>query len=151
MNNFTPIDIVINIFDPNILWFDIPGYRGYEVSTLGHIRSMKHFKKYPYGILIKPTSIADPKDPIYELSDNNNNRVRIHYSEIAKLANSNRNYPRSTMSTDYMSRNKFVKNESGAYVKVYNGRKRGSAKIRKPDDTKTSYAKFTIIKEEENM
>ena len=153
MSKFTPIETVLNIFDPNILWLEIEGFNGYEISTTGHIRSMKHYKKYPYGLLVKPVSSADPSNPIYELSDDNNNRKRLHYSEIANLANNNSNptKAKTTMNTDNMSRNKFVKNDSGAYVKVYNGRKRTVGKLSTLDDTNTNYAKFTIIKEGENM
>lgn len=147
--SYTPIETVINIFDPNILWLEIEGFNGYEVSTLGHIRSMKHYKKYPYGLLIKPVG-GEPQNPIYELSDDNNKRQRIHYSEIATLANNNKVPPKATMSNDYMSRNKFVKNDSGAYVKVYNGPKKGLSKRKLADDKTTHYAKFTIIKEGDN-
>lgn len=154
MANFTPIEDVMNIFDPNILWLYIPGFNGYEISTNGYIRSMKHYIKYPYGILIKPVQREPYKssnDPLYELSDNNNKRQRIRYSQLAALANENPysidSYPRHTMLCNTGSRNKFVKNDQGAYVKVYNGSRGGKANAKLPDNTKTHYAKFTILQD----
>ena len=49
-----PIESIINIYDPNILWADLsPNYNGYQLSNTGILRSMKFYKKYPYGILIE--------------------------------------------------------------------------------------------------
>lgn len=114
---------------------------------------MKHYRKHPYGILVKPVQREPYKsssDPLYELSDNNNKRQRIRYSQIAMLANQNpyevASYPRHTMLANTASRNKFVKNDSGVYVKVYNGPKRTS-KNGLPNDTTTHYAKFTVIQD----
>ena len=50
---FTPIQDVLDIYDPNRLWYNIPNFNGYEISNDNYIRSMKHYMKYPYGILIK--------------------------------------------------------------------------------------------------
>lgn len=148
MSNFTPIENIMNIFDPSILWLKIDGFTGYEVSTTGYIRSMKHYRKYPYGILIKPLEpYKNSNDPIYELSDDNNKRQRIRYSQIAELANkdpySDPGYPRTTITSNPNSRNKFVKNDSGAYVKVYNGPV-SLARNPLPED-KEYKPKFTII------
>jgi hypothetical protein len=154
MANFTPIEDIMNIFDPNRLWLYIPGFTGYEVSTDGFIRSMKHYRKYPYGILIKPVQREPYKnstDPLYELSDDNNKRQRIRYSQIAHLANSNpynvAGYPRTTIICNPGSRNKFVKNYDGAYVKVYNGRKKSYTKLPPPDNKHTFMPKFTIVQD----
>ena len=115
---------------------------------------MKHYVQYPYGIIIKPVKrepYGSSPDPLYELSDNNNKRRRIRLSQIMTLATTNnvavRGYPRATICTDTSSRNKYVQNESGAYVKVYNGP--GVKKdIKMPDiDTNAHYAKFTIIQD----
>lgn len=155
-NNFTPIEDVLDVFDTNRLWYYIPGFRGYEISNDNIIRSMKHYRAYPYGILIKPVK-SEPYgsscDPLYELSDDNNKRQRIRLSQLAYLAMNNNfavlGYPRCTIITDPCSRNKYVKNEEGVYVKVYNGNK----KVMKtpPMDNKVQYAKFTIIQDGTEM
>lgn len=112
---FTPVESVLNIYDANRLWYRIYGYNGYEVSNDGYVRSMKHYRKYPFGLLIQPVNEANK---IYELSDDNNNRVRISITEIIDLANNNPykntcGYPRQTCVTDGNPRNdrNFVKRE----------------------------------------
>ena len=96
---------------------------------------MKHYMKYPYGILISPVSREPYKsstDPLYEISDDNNKRQRIRLSQIMHLAFTNQfsvlGYPRLTIITDTGSRNKYVKDENGAYTKVYNGPKKGGGR-----------------------
>lgn len=115
---------------------------------------MKHYVKYPYGIIIKPVQrepYGSSTDPLFEISDDNNKRKRIRLSQIMNLALTTnlgvRGYPRATIVTDTSSRNKYVKNDSGAYVKVYNGP--GVRKlINMPDiDSNAKYAKFTIIQD----
>lgn len=152
MRKYIAVENVLNIFDINRHWLFIPqpGFNGYEISNDGYVRSMKHFKKYPYGIIIKPVQ-SESNDPVFELSDDNNKRKRIKHSEIMNLALNNTSqslsYPRATVVTDISSRNKYVKNDSGAYVKVYNGPS-ARRKIDMPDiDSKTSFPKFTIIRE----
>lgn len=118
---FCQVEAVIDINDPNIWWWSIPGFRGYEISNNGYVRSMKHFNKYPYGILITPKKSRDgkilhPEDPTYELSDNNNERKCITYSQMVHLVKTNINqmpgYPRRTIVTNRSSRTQriFVKN-----------------------------------------
>jgi hypothetical protein len=117
---------------------------------------MKHYRKYPYGILIKPVArkpYCDSTDPLYEISDDNNKRKRIRLSQLMHLAATNQyavsGYPRATIITDSGSRNKYVKNSSGAYVKVYNGPGRNGRKQLDipPLDNRAHYAKFTIIQD----
>ena len=146
-DKFTPLEDIMNIFDPSVLWLYIPGFNGYEISTNGYIRSMKHYRKHPYGILIKPVQrepYKNSSDPLYELSDDNNKRQRIRYSQLAELANKNpyevAGYPRKTIICNSGSRNKFVKNDQGAYIKVYNGSKRVSKKVEN-----IHYTKFTVL------
>lgn len=156
-SNFKAVEDFIDIFDTNIYWLFIPGFNGYEVSNLGHIRSMKHYVKYPYGILIAPVKrepYGNSPDPLYELSDDNNERKRIRLSQIIHLAMTNRfavaGYPRATIITNSSSRNTFVKNQNGAYVKVYNGPRKGGGRKSisiPPIDNTTHYAKFTIIQD----
>ena len=123
---------------------------------------MKHYMKYPYGILISPVSREPYKsstDPLYEISDDNNKRQRIRLSQIMHLAFTNQfsvlGYPRLTIITDTDSRNKYVKDENGAYTKVYNGPKKGGGrkgKVKMPlMDPTTHYAKFTIIQDGTEM
>lgn len=110
VSNFTLVEEVLDIYDGNRCWYYIPGFNGYEISNDGYIRSMKHYKKYPYGLLIKPR-----KDGKFELSDNNNQRVTVTRSELLRLAQTNpyqiTGYPRSTLMTDIAPRNQsyFIK------------------------------------------
>ena len=129
MKKTTKFAPVQNYIDPNssdLWWYYIPGFNGYEISNTGIVRSMKHFRKYPFGILIKPREIDNPIDLFtkqyieltYELSDNNNERQIIKRSELLSLASSNthqvQGYPRRTIVSDTGSRNLrcFVKKKS---------------------------------------
>lgn len=89
---------------PERLWYYIPGFNGYEISSDGYIRSMKHWRKYPTGILIRTD-----KSGRYELSDNHNKRVKITGPELQQLAMNNKSkqpfYPRKTYQCDDSSRN----------------------------------------------
>lgn len=117
VTNFAPVQNYINIYDSNILWYYIPGFNGYEISSTGIVRSMKHFRKYPYGMIIRPKEIKDPielfvnnyPELTYVLSDNNNERQVVTRTELINLARNNHNkvygYPRKTIVTDIGSRN----------------------------------------------
>lgn len=134
---FTPIETVVNVNDPNLWWFKIPGFNGYEISNTGLVRSMKHFKKYPYGLLIKPRERkTNPNpDPSYELSDNNNVRQVVRLSQLQHLARTNpyNQTPCHTDITNIGSRNMrcFIKKE----LKV------------QPLDNTRRFPKFTVIEE----
>jgi len=142
MNKFIPIETVLSFYDDRYFYY-IPGFNGYEVSNDGIVRSMKHYKKYPFGILIKPRKnkkgIVD-QDPVYELSNNQNERVSIRLSQIMQLARENpyhvTGYPRRMNITDIAPRNQrcFIKK-----------------KIKYPpvDNTHPRSPRFTIICEEE--
>lgn len=150
---YIPVEDVLNIFDENRLWYYIPSFNGYEVSNDGYLRSMKHYKKYPYGIIIRSIDRDSYKgscDPLYEISDDDNNRHRIRMSQLVYLAATNqfsvRGYPRHTIITSDSSRNKYVKNEEGAFVKVYNGPVKNKLSI-PPMDNSAHYAKFTVIQD----
>ena len=103
------VEDVLNIHDPNRVWLYIPGFNGYEISNDGYIRSIKHWRKYPFGILIQPRSNKKDTEPIYNITNDNNERVNISYSEIYRLAHSVTNitpgYPRKTIETNVGSRN----------------------------------------------
>jgi hypothetical protein len=154
---FIPIESVLDIYDTNRYWMYLPGFNGYEISNDGYVRSMKHYMKYPYGILIqkvKRGKYADSPDPLFELSDDDNKRQRIRLSQLMELAMKNQfivyGYPRATIVTNSGSRNKYVRNDNGAYVKVYNGPVKTSINI-PPIDNNTHYAKFTIIQDGTEM
>lgn len=139
---YLPVEQFLDIYDENRYWMYIPGWNGYEVSNDGYLRSMKHFARYPYGILIRPKTkngvLLSPQDPIFELSDNNNERQRVHLSQLMHLAITNpyivSGYPRKTWMSDRQSRNDrhFVNKK----LKV------------PPLDKDAHYAKFTIIDED---
>ena len=120
MSRFTLVEDVMNVYDENRLWYYLEGYNGYELSNDNYIRSMKHYKKYPFGILIQPKKnksgdIISPEDPIYEMSNNNNERCTLHLSEIRYIAQHPKyqvtGYPRKTYNLDISSRNQrcFIK------------------------------------------
>lgn len=104
---YIPIETVLNVNDDSIRWYHIPNFNGYEISNIGIIRSMKHFKKYPFGIMIRPVSTNNNGDIVFELSDNNNERVKITLSELKELSKSKTRpgYPRKTFITNVSSRN----------------------------------------------
>ena len=78
----TPLQNVININDPSILWGDLsPLYRGYQLSNTGLVRSMKFFHKFHYGVLIDQR-----KDGTYELSNSSNQRVLVSIDELKIIA-----------------------------------------------------------------
>ena len=118
---YAAVENYINTADPNILWMYIDGFNGYELSNIGFIRSMKHYKQYPYGILITPKkdkngAVIHPDDPIFELSDNNNNRKTLTLSQISEIVKNSKDmpgYPRFTWQQDISPRNDrhFVKKE----------------------------------------
>ena len=128
MNNtkFTPVQQYIDPYNSDLWWYYIPGFNGYEISNTGIVRSMKHFRKYPFGILIKPREIKNPIDLFtkqyneltYELSDNNNERQVVKRSDLLNLVSSNKynieGYPRRTVVSDIGSRNLryFIKKKS---------------------------------------
>ena len=139
MRKYTPLENCLNIYEPRY-WFYIPGFNGYELSNDGFVRSMKHYRRYPYGILIKPVSTKveqNTTDPLFVLSDNNNERQRIRLSQLAYLAKNNpyavSGYPRATIISDPSSRNDSI------FVRK---------KIKTPPlDNSRHYAKFTIIQD----
>lgn len=92
------------------LWYPVPGYNGYEISNDGYVRSMKHFKQYPTGILLHTKKDSNPLDPTFEFSNNNNRRVILRRSEIWDLAMNNPRgvIPRYTLERNIDSRNKIL-------------------------------------------
>lgn len=147
---YIPVEAVLPIYCDR-LWYYIPGFNGYEISNDGYVRSMKHYRAYPFGILIQPKkdkdgNIIDPEDPIFELSDNNNERHAIHRSQLIYLSKNNKlivnGYPRSTIITDRSSRN-------DRHFVVRKGK--GDQDLKLPNtnynkDT-THYVKFTIVQD----
>lgn len=141
------VEQCLNIYDNNRLWYWIPNFNGYELSNdpVPLIRSMKHWRKYPYGILIRPVKgkgkIA-AEDPVYELSDKNNERHRIKLSELVYLVKTNTKqvtgYPRTTLQVDISSRNQRCFME-----KVITNRFGNQERL--------SYPKFNIVQNEEDL
>lgn len=106
MRKFCSVETVLNIYEPR-KWYAIPGFRGYEISNDHYIRSMKHYKKYPFGILITPIK-KDPYNPVFELSDDDCTRVSMSLNEILYIVRNTPvevGYPRATIVTNISSRN----------------------------------------------
>ena len=78
------IEDVFDVNDTSRLWYDIPGYNGYQLSNDNYVRSMKHYKKYPFGILLKCGSNGR-----YQLSNSQNKRVEVSLEEIKTLVDNN--------------------------------------------------------------
>lgn len=142
MKHFTDVKDVLDITSNTRLWYYILGFRGYELSNDGYIRSMKHYRKYPFGILIQPKTdkhgnIIHPEDPSYELSNNRNERVCIRLSQIRYIISHNdihvQGYPRKTI----------ISNPSSRTQRIFITREEPGFK------TRTFYPQFNIIKEQE--
>ena len=141
MGRFTRVEDVINTEDTKREWYYIMGYNGYEMSNDGYIRSMKHYKRYPYGLLIQPKKngkgeVINPENPIYTLSNNNNERCTLHLSEIKQICESINQkkvggYPRPTKMVDIASRNQ------RAFINI-------SSDEKPIDNTLYFYPSFTI-------
>ena len=69
-----PTETVVNIYDPNILWYKINDFPGYEISNNGYLRSFKSSKKYPYGIILE---YYHSNGNYYSLTCSNNNRYEL--------------------------------------------------------------------------
>lgn len=104
----TGIETILPVNEPGILWYSIPGFNGYEISNGCIVRSMKNYKKYPYGMLISPKGKAE--NPSFTLSNDNGERVTIKLSEIMKIVSETYNkipgYPRHTWEYDISGRDK---------------------------------------------
>lgn len=102
---YIPVEDVLDVTESR-LWYYIPGFKGYEVSNDGYVRSMKHYRTYPFGIIVKKKK--DGNDPSYELTSDNGERNLIHLSQIVHLVKtSNYNvsgYPRATCITNWNAR-----------------------------------------------
>lgn len=84
MKRVFPAESVVNLNDPNILWYIIPGFPGYQISTNGYLRSFKSAKKYPFGIILEYYH----KDGRYfNLSDQNNSRYKLTVEDIWFIIN----------------------------------------------------------------
>ena len=100
------VEEYLDINDSRV-WFDIPGYNGYQMSQDGFVRSMKHYKKYPYGILLTPTKVTG-NTAVYSLTNSQNKRVNINSIEINKLImedDRSLSYPHRTSEVYTSSRN----------------------------------------------
>lgn len=90
------------------LWYPIQGFNGYEISDDFYLRSMKHYKLYPYGILIKAQKSKDGTD-YYVLSDNSNRRRKMSITELMPKAFNNQfQKPRKTNEVNIGSRNQVI-------------------------------------------
>lgn len=102
---FTAVEEVLDIYEDR-LWYYIPGFKGYEVSNDGYVRSMKQYRTYPFGIVIKKKK--DESDPVYELTTDNGERKAVHFSEIVHLVKESDyklgGYPRATNVVNYNAR-----------------------------------------------
>ena len=120
-----PIESVININNPSISWAEIsPTYNGYQISNTGLIRSMKFYKKYPYGILISPD-----KNGKVKLSNSLNQVEQVDIKDI--IANI-RYFNIPTYYTDPNSRNPLITSQSNVIKKKIEYQKELKTELQKP-------------------
>lgn len=146
------VQTVFDIDTDTQLWWRIPGFNGYEMSDYGYIRSMKYFQRLPFGMLIKFDN-----NEYYTLSDDNNDRIKVHRMDLWDLVVTNPytepGYPRSTNQTDCYSRNRrmFLADQD---LPLYGTRgygkniKRGNVKRKHVQTNKkepTFFPKFTVV------
>ena len=84
MKRIFPTETVVNIYDPNILWYIIPGFPGYQISTNGYLRSFKSARKYPFGIILE---YYHKDGQYFNLSDQNNGRYKLSIDDIWNIIN----------------------------------------------------------------
>ena len=99
---YTRVEDCIDLNDKSIKWYNIPGYNGYQVSNNGFVRSLKHFRKYPFGIIIRH------RNGLFSLTNSNNKRETIRYKNILELVENDSysmSYPYDTNEVNYTSRN----------------------------------------------
>lgn len=110
MDKKKPIESVVNIYDTSILWADLgPQYNGYQISNTGLVRSMKFFKKYPFGILL------EPENGKIKISNSLNQIEQVDVLNIYNsLSRSSFNIP--TNSTYTRSRNPFITSQSKTMI-----------------------------------
>ena len=144
------INAIFNIDTDPQLWYEIPGFNGYEMSDYGLVRSMKYFQRLPFGMLIKFSG-----NEIYILSNNNNDRIKVPRKDLWDLVVNNPNptpgYPRTTSQTDCYSRNKrmFLCDHDLPLYGTRGYGKNGWKKVKKHVQTNkqetTFFPQFTII------
>lgn len=109
-----PVETVLDINEAR-MWHYIPGFRGYELSDDGYVRSTKNFNVYPYGMLLRPVSSKGGNT--FMLSNDDNKRVKISVEQLKELVKNDKfkhaGFPRATLLNNASSRNQqaFVKKE----------------------------------------
>ncbi len=138
-----PVHQVFSPQDYSIIWYPITGFPGYEASIISSgqlfVRSLKQYKKYPFGDLIYPNN------GIYQMSNYNNQRVNVSIQDVLDCMD--RANGRHTDVVDGpKSRNK------RAFIKVVDSPEVGKVvkepkPLRKKQDTTYFMPKFTITKD----
>jgi len=137
-NGKIPIDQLWNLNTDRQLWYDIPGFNGYQISNAYHVRSFKYKNKYPFGVLIMPD-----KNNNFELSDNDNMRIKISLQEIIdkSIYKGAIEYP--TYYINQISRNKRLGiNQDPILTAQKKGLVRKSVPVNKQENT--AMARFTV-------
>lgn len=114
--NVVPIETVVDIRDMSIRWADMLPYNGYQISTTGLVRSMKFYKKYPYGILITPDKNGNIK-----ISNSLNQVTQVNIKDELNKA---RVWCYHTYDTYTRSRNPLITSQSKIVIgRIKNARK----------------------------
>lgn len=82
---------VIDINSSDIRWFRIPGFPGYEITYINNkaiaLRSFKQRHQHPFGNIVIPS-----KKGFYTITNSNNQKVKIHSTELYDLADKSVSY-----------------------------------------------------------
>lgn len=137
------------LLDPSVKWYYIPRFPGYEICNYGLVRSLKNPSQiYGLGTLVR----FEVPSMEYELSTDNNDRVRIKIQELWRIATKGvselpLSYPRSTIQVSTIVRTPRI------FLSDYNTHnynfecKLVKAHVPTNKKEETRMARFTIIQE----
>lgn len=160
MKRSIPLETVVDVNDPNLWFYFIHSFPSYEISSpISHdiydrngillynkgssiVRSLKSVYQYNYGILVRPRSRANPNDPTFELTNNQNERVCVRLSQLVYLA---KNPPFAVSG--------YPRHANMVGLTCRNDRKFIVKKLKSPqlDNTTRFYPKFHIIADEDEV
>lgn len=135
-------EAVFNVYDSTPIWYDIPGFPGYQVSFLygTYVRSFKRYKVYPFGTLIKYNTTNN----CYTLTNDNNQSIKLSIQEIHELVNDNKIIPVATNCVITKGRNNRMSIIPDANTSV--GKIVSKPRELRKDGEKLSFADFSHLK-----
>lgn len=142
-----PVEQIFYPHDYSITWYPITGFPGYEATIIPSgqlfVRSLKQFKKFPFGDLIYPNN------SVYQMSNYNNQRVNVSINEVVENMDKDNGRPTDRIER-FKARNKrmgIMCVDSPDVGKVVKNPK----PLRRKQDKEYFMPKFTIIKENDDI